>query len=76
MLEEIGALILNIAGWMAEHYDEKAHLLINQWDAANDTWSACVYDDRGIPIVGESSYGAPNLLAALDACWQEISTLT
>ena len=76
MLEEIGELILNIAGWMAERYDEKARLMINQWDAVNNTWSACVFDDRDIPIVGESSYGALNLRAALDACWQEIKALT
>ena len=60
MLEDIGILILNITDWMRTNYGEKAHQLINQWGAA-------VYDDRGIPIVGESSYGAPNLLAALEA---------
>ena len=76
MLEDVGILILNITDWMRTNYGENAHLLINQWDAATDTWSTAVYDDRGIPIVGESSYGAPNLLAALEACWKEIDALT
>lgn len=73
MLENIGVLILNITDWMTSNYGEKAHLLISPWDAADNTWSAAVYDPRGNPIVGESSFGAPNILAALQATWDEIA---
>ena len=72
MLEEIGVLIINIAGWIETAADASTHLRIGIWDVAQDTWYATIHNADDEVMIGESSYGAASLVEALTDCWQEI----